>query len=751
MLKKTLIALYIVVVAVMAAATIAEKYQGTDFVAMHVYGAWWFSALWALLTAVAIAWFLRRRVRRLSAVVLHLSFVVILAGALLTHLTAHRGMLHLRTGQTTSRYLVADSRGIHEEALPFSVRLERFSVKHHAGTMAAADYESHLMISHGADSDRVVVSMNNIYSQGGIRLYQSSYDEDGRGSYMAVNSDPWGIPLTYLGYALLFIALVWILIDPKGAYRQVLRQLMQGSACGLLVLAGSLLAPSDARADNHETMPPTLPKEVAREFGRLNMLYNDRICPVQTYALDFTKKLCGKRHYRGLTAEQVLTGFFLWPDEWSREPIIKVKNAQLRQALQLSPMSSVGNFFSEAKGGYIVGPLLQQYYSGQNDELHQEAAKLDDRLQLVMQLRGGTPFRVFPYSHAGIITWYAPTSQLPAHMEPERKRYIQDIFGILYQDAHNGNYSRTTETLKKMQQYQQRFGGPSIPSARRIQAERIYNRFPFATILFMVNLTMGFIMLLLTIVRMARPNKGRHPVAAGLAIGIFTLSLLALTACLALRWTITGHVPMANGYETMLILAWFIMLIAAAARLMLPRSVGTMLLSFGFLLSGFFLLVSHISQMDPQISHIMPVLQSPLLTIHVSVIMMSFALLSLTFICGLVGVVVDLMPKARQQAPARLMLLSQLFLYPALTTLGIGIFVGAIWANVSWGTYWSWDPKEVWALITFMIYAVAVHHRSLPWLRQPKAYHTFCILAFLSILMTYFGVNYFLGGMHSYA
>ena len=178
--------------------------------------------------------------------------------------------------------------------------------------------------------------------------------------------------------------------------------------------------------------------------------------------------------------------------------------------------------------------------------------------------------------------------------------------------------------------------------------------------------------------------------------------------------------------------------------------------------SGFFLLVSHISQMDPQIGHLMPVLSSPLLTIHVSVIMMAYALLSITFLTGIWGLITGhslTCPKEKDASPRggsegvlhSSLLMSQLFLYPALTCMGLGIFIGAIWANVSWGTYWSWDPKETWALITFMVYAVPVHQQSFPWLRSPRHYHLYMVLAFLTILMTYFGVNYFLGGMHSYA
>lgn len=207
---------------------------------------------------------------------------------------------------------------------------------------------------------------------------------------------------------------------------------------------------------------------------------------------------------------------------------------------------------------------------------------------------------------------------------------------------------------------------------------------------------------------------------------------------------------MSNGYETMLLMAWLIMLVSFPIY-----KKFNIILTFSFLLSGFFLLVSHISQMDPQISHVMPVLSSPLLTIHVSIIMMAYALLALTFICGLMSIIVRLLLRNNQKqadhAIESYRLLSQLFLYPALTCLGLGIFIGAIWANVSWGTYWSWDPKETWALITFMVYAIAVHDRSLPWLRRPMAYHIYMVLAFMTILMTYFGVNYFLGGMHSYA
>ena len=799
-MKTLLITTYLAVIISMSAATIVEKYNGTAYVSDHWYGAWWFTALWALLAAVGIAWFLRQKVRKLSAVMLHLSFVVILLGALLTHLTSRQGIIHLRLGEATNAYLPTDGTAKGEQPLPFTIRLDDFNIDYHEGTSAAADYTSRFIVSDENGERQGLVSMNNIYSHAGMRLYQSSYDDDLRGSYLSMNSDPWGIPTTYLGYALLFTALLWMLFDPKGAYRQLIRTARQGRNALLIVVMCAISSQAQAQSvpDNERPLasttrqssaetpsptstkkqqddrllPPVLPRKTADAFGRLFINYNDRICPLQTFALDFTKKLCGKRSYRGLSPEQVLTGFIFWGEAWSNEPVIRMKDGPLRQAKQLPAHCSVNMFFADG-AGYLLGPHLREYYQGQNDKFHQEVMKTDDRLQLVMQLRQGMLLRLFPAPTVAdslrqktAIVWYSPADRFPETMETERQEYIRNIFSLLNEDAHAARYDRMNDALQKMIRYQRTFGAASIPSQTKTQAEYIYNAFPFATVLFMVNLTMGFLLLFFFIWRITkrqgdgidettsvktsvigqqRRTFSRRNLPISLSIAVLALSFLALTFCLSLRWIISGTIPMSNGYETMLLMAWILMLVS----LIVCRRFR-IILCFGFLMSGFFLLVSHISQMDPQITHLMPVLASPLLTLHVSIIMMAFALLALTFVCGLTALLLAVL-KAKPEVLADLAVLSKLFLYPALTCLGLGIFIGAIWANVSWGTYWSWDPKETWALITFMVYAVAVHERSLPWLRHPIGYHTFVTLAFLTILMTYFGVNYFLGGMHSYA
>ena len=754
MVKKIIFILYILVLVCMAAATIVEKSQGTDYAHAHYYGAWWFILIWAVLAALGAFYIIKRKVKCASTLALHLSFIIILAGALLTHISAKRGMIHLRIGQPTDTYMAQDEeQGMKEEKLPFSLCLQKFEAKMHDGTNAVADYSSKFTVIDGDDKSEGEVSMNNIYSHRSYRLYQSSYDEDGKGSVLAINADPYGIPVTYTGYALLFISLVWMLFDPKGGYRKLLKSplLKKGALMTALILSMGNIQTLHAESATGNLQNAVLPKETAEKFGELHILYNDRICPVQTFALDFCKKIYGARSYQGLTAEQVLSGWVFYGNTWANEPFIKIKSGEMKTAMNLPDYASLNTFFNREMGGYTIGQYVQEYYNGQQDKFHQQAADIDGKIQIIMELREGISLKVLPYTFtknvkatkdhsfikAGTTTWFSPVDKLPQAVEQQHALYIRNVFSLLNGDVKAGNISRVNEFFVKMKKYQEVSSGNSLPTATQYKAERINNAFPFATILFMANLTLGFIALFYTIYRM---TKKREIKVLNIALPILLgVSFLALTFGLALRWIISGNVPMSNGYESMLTVAWFVMLISILMQLRIR-----IVMVFGFLISGFFLLVSHINQMDPAIGQMMPVLNSPLLSIHVSIIMMSYALLSLTFICGIMGICL-------RSHGEELQALSRIFLYPALTTMGFGIFIGAIWANVSWGNYWSWDSKETWALITFMIYAVVVHTQSLPVFRKPLVYHIYITLAFLSIAMTYFGVNYFLTGMHSYA
>lgn len=407
-----------------------------------------------------------------------------------------------------------------------------------------------------------------------------------------------------------------------------------------------------------------LPKESADRFGRLMVLHNSRICPLQTLAIDFTKNLYGKASYNGYTPEQVLTGWMFYADDWMQEPMLRLKGAEMRDRLQLPEYVPVSQFFNSAMGGYTLGPYVQEYYGGNHDAFHSQVAAIDNKIQLIMELRSGSLLKLFPYTNKGKTTWFAPTDDLPNAMDREHQQFVRSICLLLGDCALASDYTQMDAVVGKMLKYQQKNGGASMPSDRRVAAERIYNRIPFATILFMLCLAMGIISFLYAIIRMCREDNGAN-------------------------------------------------------------NVGT----------------------DAD-----PVLNSPLLSVHVSIIIMGFAMLSFTFISGLTAILLRLVSRTAQpKMMVQLQQLSLVFLYPALAALGIGIFIGAIWANVSWGEYWGWDPKEVWALITFMIYAIPLHARSVAQLRRPTAFHLFMTLAFLTLVMTYFGVNYFLGGMHSYA
>lgn len=750
-IKKALLTLYVLLIVVMAAATVVEHYSNTLFVSEHIYGAWWFTLLWALLAAGGITYIVKRHVRKWNILLLHLSLLIILLGALLTHLTSFSGTIHLRQGKAVDSYReMVSMTETKSKPLPFVVRLDSFDVVNHPGTSAASDYITRFSITDGKTVTHAQVSMNKIFVYHGVRFYQASYDTDNLGSILSISSDRWGIPTTYTGYGLLFFSLLWLLIAPKGTFRRSIRQLSHlgdtvnkskdntSQARRSSVLTNTLLilllsVPITSHAQT------SVPRETADRFGKLLMEYNDRICPAETYALDFVQKIHGSRSYKDYTAEQVLLGWTFFPEDWSGEPFIRIKSSEMRQQLGLGKYASMNAFFRD--GEYILGQPAYDYAHGTNkDAFHKACADIDSKLQMMMTLRQGTPFTLYPYTFSHHRTlWFSPFERFPKEMPRKDADFIGRTFATLFVVARRGDFATVNSTLDAIAKYQQRNGGNSLPSKGRLAAENVYNRLPYTTILFMLNLTLG----MLTLGFMARRStKATRPLRV-----LLLLSFLLLTFVLALRWIISGTIPLGNGYETTLAVAWMaqlFVLIFTSTQSTGHNGLTLLMCAFGFLISGFFLLVSHISLMDPAIGPLMPVLNSPLLSIHVSFMMMSYAFLAITFFCGLAALI-------RPRTAEALQVVSRVFLYPAIVTLGIGIFLGAIWANVSWGSYWSWDPKETWALITFMLYAIALHTQSLPRLARPRAYHIYMVFCFLSILMTYFGVNYLLSGMHSYA
>lgn len=681
-LKRLLIAVYICLVCLLAIATFLEQACGTDFVEKYIYHTFWFCCLWGILAALAVIALIRRQLwKHFPTLLLHGSFLVILAGAMLTFVSSRKGYVHLTVGNKVGSFVEQESgRRID---LPFTLLLDSFRVEHYPGTEAPADYVSHIRILRsGQDTDSAScsrsVSMNRILSEQGFRFYQSSFDEDKRGSWLTVNYDPWGIGATYAGYVLLGISMIGLLFSHGGEFRRLMNHplLRKGGVFCLLLLAGSM-----------QVQGRTLPALSIRQADSLayeQVIYHDRVVPFNTLARDFVVKLTGRPSYAGLTPEQIIGGWLLRPEVWQYEPMIYIKNRELCRLLNLkTPYASVADLFDGQRY------RLQDFWQGRQETgrkmspLEKAIVETDEKVGLILMLQKGTLIRPLPKDGS--------VKPLPLS---------------------------------------------------KIRAELIYNRIPFSKCLFMFNLTVGLLAFFHLVYCGLRHSSERSGLSRRinrfLVVALYVAFLFQLFGY-GLRWYVGGRIPLSNGYETMQFMALCTLVLACLFRRRFPFTVP-----FGFLLSGFALLVAHLGQMNPQITPLMPVLVSPWLSMHVSLIMMSYALFAFIMLNGILGLCI-------RRHERMLMLLSRLLLYPANFFLGAGIFMGAVWANVSWGRYWAWDPKEVWALITFLVYGMAFHSKSLSAFRRPLFFHIYMIAAFLTVLMTYFGVNYVLGGMHSYA
>lgn len=730
--KRCAFTLLVLLIAIMAVATFVGNSKGIGYVTSHIYYSLWFAALWLAMTGCGLVWLwhthpLRGKAewrRNLHLWLVHGSLCLILLGASVSALTSWSGQVHLRQGEKTDVYM-SEEEGNPYKRLPFSLELSQFDVATHRGTQMASNYISKIK----SGGREYVISMNKVATVDGVRLYQASYDSDGLGSVLLVRCDRWGQPLTYAGYASLLFAMVFMLFAHNGGMCKAWRELRRLSLSAMLffVAVGSY-----AQDGSGESLAPrVLPRDVAEDFGRLNVSYGGRICPVQTLAQDFCRKVYGKPYFKSFSAEQVMTGWLFWPDEWNSVPVIKVNSRMLRNRLDVEALASFNDFFFD---GYRLGPMLSA-----SDALGRAAREVDDRVMLVYSLRRGELFKFFPITNYGKTVWITPTeAKSTLDSVPKRDRdFITNVFTRMFQDALSGNNAKVTQGIRAISIYQKNHGGETLPNTSTIKAERIYNSFNLPTWLYRLNLTIGLLLFFISL----RPkwNVARWAKLCAVA-GV--AGWVGLTVYMALRSTVSGRLPLGNGHETMLTVAWFVMLVGA---MLWKKSKNTpALYSMPFLASGFFLLVASLSQSGAEISQLMPVLNSPLLSMHVSIIMFSYALLSFTFLISLAALI-------RPADTERLRWQSLVILYPAVALLATGIFLGAVWANVSWGRYWGWDPKEVWALITLLVYAVPLHASSISRMSRPRTYHIYMAVAFATVLMTYFGVNYVLTGLHSYA
>lgn len=725
--------LFAAITAILMAATIAEKLYGTEYALENIYCAGWMIALWTVSAVSAIVYMLQRRLHKQPVTLcLHLSFAVILAGALVTHLTGKQGQMHLREGELASSFTLADGT---VEKFPFAISLKEFKVIQYAGTQAPMDFKS-LIVVHDNGETEGSVSMNNIFKYKGYRFYQSGYDKDRKGTFFAVSHDPWGIGITYAGYSLLLLSMILFFFYPGSMFRATMRSIMRRKACLLLPLILFPAVPAAA-----ETAPRTLPRESAEKFCNIHVCYNNRICPLQTLAIDFTAKMCGKRSYRGYTAEQVLAGWLFFYDDWKSEPMIKIKGKEVRNALGIE-----GDYAKLTDFIGSDGYKLEEAMRGKAPQEQKNYAAAIEKFNIASMVYTGTMLKIFPYTDiiTGETAWFSFAERLPENIPPAQALFIAKSMNLAAEKIVMNDYEGAIEIIGKIREYQKKEGGESIPSEQEFNAEKFYNSINGNRPLAMACLTAGILSFLIFCIK---SNEGNALKAVRIALKALAWCIMAYLALqIALRWYISGHIPLSNGHETMIFMALCSTLPALSAgkgaRLSIP---------FGYIICGFSLLVATMSEATPQITPLMPVLQSPLLCIHVVVIMISYTILAFTMLNGIAAFIMHFTRKDSVRETVVLQERSRAMLYPAVFLLTAGIFIGAVWANVSWGRYWGWDPKEVWALITMLVYSAALHSGSIKIMRRPLFFHAYCIAAFLTVLITYFGVNFILGGMHSYA
>lgn len=736
-LKNLILVVATAIILILITATIVESSKGTAFVRQHIYTSAWFVVLWAALAVVAAIYIVLRKNKSnisTSVLLVHASFLVILLGAFTSWNMAESGTIHLRQNETTST--MKDEEGKTKE-LGFEVSLKNFNVVNYPGTDAPMDYVTMLT----ANTQEIKVSMNNIGSFNGYRFIQSGYDSDMQGTTLGIYHDPWGIGITYTGYALLFISLIATMVSKKTRMRHLYRKALSLQGAKAWAVTALLAVSSFATSANAQEMVK-IDGDIADDFGKICVLYNSRITPINTVATSFVTKLCGKPTWDGLSSNQVFAGWIFDVPYWETVKMIEIKEKKAQELLGINgKWASFDDFWDNYNNYKLDAPLKKAYTDG-DTKLQKQLRDADEKFNIIRMLYGGEMLKMFPYAgKQGHMQWFAPGQPL-GNLKLDEKElvFIKKSMDYLAESIITGDKARAEEIAKKIYSYQHVRGKAVVPTKFRIYTETFYNKTNAQRLPVMLYLTLSLVLAIVSTLSLNNEKQKKTRLVSSVLTWVM---LIHTTLLLALRWFVSGHLPMSNGYETMQFMAWATLIVTLVMqKRFLPVK------QFGPLLSSFALLVAMITDGNPQITQLMPVLQSPLLSVHVMVIMFSYALFGLTALIGLQGLIAH--HRKQEEKEQQLAALSQFLLYPAVALIAIGIFIGAIWANVSWGRYWSWDSKETWALITMLIYSAPLH-ADIKWLRKAQHMHIYMLLAFLSVLMTYFGVNYFLSGMHSYA
>lgn len=650
------------------------------------------------------------------------------------------------------------SYGPQKLAFPFSLTLEDFLLERYPGSSSPSSYQSNVILrdnEKGIDSPYSIY-MNNILKHRGYRFFQSSYDPDEKGTILSMNHDLAGMLVTYTGYAILFLFIILSMLNRNSIFWKVTPSLWRNSASKILgLIALLIILPASLDANPSKIV---YNKKKADEFGKV--LVQDqkgRTKPLYTLSTDIMRKVNRENSYKGMSPMQVFLGLTTDFQNWQDEPLIKISNRELRSALGITEeYIAITTLVDFNTGTYALSGLIDEVFSkpeAQRSKMDKEVIKVDERVNIIMMIARGEFLKIFPLRD-GTENWGTPSQALQNSNTEQDSIFITNILSLytqaLYTAKSTGNYTETDQYLKSIIDYQRAFAGYDLPSEARVNAELIYYKLLIFEKLFPYYSAVGVIMLLVLIVMIIRGKVRSSLLVSSLSILVLA-GFLFHTFGLGLRWYISGHSPMSNGYESLLFISWVTVLVGLG----FGRK-SSLTLAATAVLASLTLMVAHLSFMDPEITNLVPVLKSYWLTLHVSVITASYGFLGLGAILGLVNMILYALNTSRSRKHAlttidELSVISYRSLTFGLFFLTIGTFLGAVWANESWGRYWGWDPKETWSLITMIVYAFVLHAKNIKGLKSIFAYNVMSVYAFFSVLMTYFGVNYYLSGLHSYA
>ena len=658
--------------------------------------------------------------------------------------------------------------------LPFAIHLKDFQLDRYPGSMSPQSYASEVVL---IDKEQDVqkpyrIYMNNILEHRGFRFFQASYDRDEKGTVLSVNNDPGTLP-SYIGYFLLGLGMFWSLFSRTNRFSKLAAKAKKAcdeKALSALLAFGvlaSISSPSYA-ADLDPAIKTivSFDKAHAKKFGELIIQDSGgRMKPMDTLSTE----IMGKVH-RGaslqvgefkLSANQVILGMMIKPQAYRDVKMIRTKDEEVNKLIGAdsnAKYASFSQFFEDAEKmqGYKLAQSVEEATRKEpkyRNKIDKEVLKVDERLNVVYMVYTGTLMKIWPKPSDVNNKWFATIEALQGFSQEngERLRAIAvEYFTSIDKSLASGNWSASDSALAKIVEYQKFYGGEVYPSDRRIKAEVFYNEAKIFERLYPLYLLVGMILLILSFVKILKP-KFKIDTYTRITFWLLLVFFIAHTVGLGNRWYISGHAPWSDGYESMIYIAWATVL---AGFIFSKRSSMTMA-STG-VLSGLILFVAHLNWMDPQVTNIVPVLNSYWLSIHVSMITASYGFLGLGALLGFIVILLFVMKTKNNEKHIGLSIkelnaINEMSLMVGLVLLTLGNFLGGVWANESWGRYWGWDPKETWALVTILVYAVVVHIRFIKEIYSEFNFAVISLMSFTTVMMTYFGVNYYLAGLHSYA